>query len=80
LAANVGVHVNVLLCVCRRYDEIVHQVLGPSSLLIVGGRKRTWWPTREERLVSRLCAEGYPVVFAQVGAQAVVARASVPAS
>jgi hypothetical protein len=68
LAAEVGVHVKVLFCLCHRYDDIVHQMLGRSSLLIVGGKTRTWWPTREERLVSRLAAEGYPVVFAQVGA------------
>jgi hypothetical protein len=69
LAADVGVHVTVLFCVCQRYDDVVHQMLGRSSLLIVGGRTRTWWPTREERLVSRLAAEGYPVVFAQAGVQ-----------
>jgi hypothetical protein len=44
-------------------------MLGRSTLLIVGGRTRFWWPTREERLVSRLAREGYPVVFAQVTAQ-----------
>jgi hypothetical protein len=68
LAADVGVHVKVLFCVCHRHDDVVHQMLGRCSLLIVGGRTRTWWPTREERLVSRLSAEGYPVVFAQVRA------------
>jgi hypothetical protein len=68
LAADVGVHVNVLFCVCHGYDDVVHQMLGQSSLLVVGGRRRTWWPTREQRLVSRLGREGYPVVFAQVGA------------
>jgi hypothetical protein len=61
------VHVNVIFCVCHRYDDVVHQLLGRSALLIVGGRTRTWWPTREERLASRLAREGYPVVFAQVG-------------
>jgi hypothetical protein len=63
------------LCVSR-YGDVVHQMLSQSSLLVIGGRKRVWWPSREERLVSRLFAEGYPVVFAQVGAdpgQAVLA-------
>jgi hypothetical protein len=69
LAAAVGVHVGVVFCVCHRPDEVVHQMLGRSTLLIVGGRTRFWWPTREERLVSRLAREGYPVVFAQVTAQ-----------
>jgi hypothetical protein len=80
LAADVGVHVIVLFCVCQRYDDLVHQMLGPYSLLIVGGRKRTRWPTREERLVGRLSAEGYPVVFAQVSAEPDVRRAPLVAS
>jgi len=80
LAARVGVHVTVLLCVCRRYDDVVHQMLGRSSLLIVGGRTRTWWPTREERLVSRLSREGYPVVFAQVGAERLLGHPSMEAT
>jgi hypothetical protein len=80
LAADIGVHVNVMFCVCHRHDDVVHQMLRRSSLVIVGGRKRMWWPTREERLVSRLSAEGYPVVFAQVGAMPHAARASIAAS
>lgn len=68
IAIDVGVHVDVLFCVCRRPDDVVHQMLGPSTLLIVGGRSRAWWPTRERRLVERLILEGYPIVFADVGA------------
>ncbi len=68
LAASLGVHVTVLFCVCQRHDDVVHRMLGRSFLLVVGGRRRVWWPSREERLVSRLFVEGYPVVFAQVGA------------
>jgi hypothetical protein len=80
LAAAVGVHAKVLFCVCYRLDDIVHQMLGRSSLLIVGGRRRTWWPTREERLASRLAREGYPVVFAQVGGHSARADVHVAAS
>jgi hypothetical protein len=76
LAADVGVHVTVMFCVCHRLDDVAHQMLGRSSLVIVGGRRRLWWPSREERLVSRLTAEGYPVVFARVGTEAM---AGVPA-
>ena len=80
LAAEVGVHVSVFLCVCRRRDDVVHQMLGRSSLLIVGGRTRRWWRTREERLVSRLSREGYPVVFARVGAEPLVGHPSMEAT
>jgi len=79
LAADVGLQVEVLFCVCQRYDDVVHQMLGRSSLLIVGGKTRTWWPTSEERLVSRLCTEGYAVVFAQVAAEKHGACAAAPA-
>jgi hypothetical protein len=66
----------VLLCVCQRLDDVAHQLLGRSGLVIVGGRRRVWWPSREQRLVDRLTGEGYPVVFAQVGTR--TARASLP--
>jgi hypothetical protein len=79
LAAKAGLHVRLLFCVCQRYDDVVHQMLGRSSILIVGGRRRWWWPTREERLVARLSAEGYPVVFAQVGAHPGAGSAPEPA-
>jgi len=79
LAADVGVHVRVVFCECHRYEDLVHQLLGRSSLLIVGGKTRIWWPTREERLVSRLSAEGYPVVFAQIGAEPKPPAQRVPA-
>ena len=78
LAADEGVHVSVLFCVCRRLDDVAHQLFGRSGLVIVGGRRRTWWPSREQRLVDRLVGEGYPVVFVQVGARAARASAKTP--
>ena len=49
LAASIGVHVTVLFCVCQRYDDVVHRMLGRSSLLVVGGRRRVWWPRHARR-------------------------------
>jgi len=69
LAADVGAHVTVLFCVCRRLDDVAHQMLGRSSLVIVGGRKHLWWPSREQRLVERLTREGYAVVLAETAAE-----------
>ena len=46
LAAEVGVHVTVLLCVCRRLDDVVHSLLGRTGFVIVGGRRRGFWPSR----------------------------------
>jgi hypothetical protein len=68
VAADVGVQVTTVPCVCRRVDDVVHQLTGWHSLVIIGGRRRVWWPTAEQRLVDRLTAQGYPVVFAEVGA------------
>jgi hypothetical protein len=70
LAADVGVHVAVVFCVCSRLADVAHQLLGMSGLVIIGGRRRVWWPSREQRLAERLTGEGYPVVFADVGALA----------
>jgi hypothetical protein len=79
LAARVGIEVTVLFCVCQRLDDVVHEMLGRSSLVIVGGRRRTWCPGHE-RLVRRLTSEGYPVVFAQIGADQAPARVHAMAS
>ena len=76
LAADVGLHVTALFCICARLDDVAHQLLGKSGLVIVGGRRRVWWPSREQRLVDRLIREGYPVVFADIGARP--AGASMP--
>ena len=78
LAATVGVHVTTLFCVCHRLDDVAHQMLGPSALVIVGGKRNVRWPSREQRLAARLTGRGHPDVFAQVGA--VPQRARVPAS
>jgi hypothetical protein len=70
LAADVGVHAAVVFSVCSRLADVAHQLLGMSELVIIGGRRRVWWPSREQRLAERLTGEGYPVVFADVGALA----------
>jgi hypothetical protein len=69
LAAEVGVEITVLFCICRRIDDIVRQMLGGSSLVIVGGTRRLWWPSREQRLTERLSRSGCAVVFADAGLQ-----------
>ena len=67
LAATVGVHVTVLFCAGERFDDVVHSMPPDrSSVIVVGGRSRAWWPSREQRMVRRLAAAGYHVVFAEV--------------
>ncbi len=68
MAADVGIQSTALVCVCSRIDDVVRQMIGRSSLVIVGGARRLWWPSHEQRLADRLTAAGYAVVFVPVGA------------
>jgi hypothetical protein len=63
MAGSLGIDATVLFCLCHRLVDVVHQMLGHSSLVLVGGRRNPVWASREERLASRLTGEGYPVVF-----------------
>jgi len=74
MATEVGVHASLLACVCRRREDIARTMLGPSSLLVIGGRHGRLWPSTEERLARRLTAEGYAVVFVQAGSNRAPAR------
>src|SRR5262245_59819954 len=62
-----GIKATVLGCVCRRLDDVIVEMVGPSGLVIVGGRHGVWWPTQEDRLFARLTARGYAAIFAPVG-------------
>jgi len=66
-AADAGVRATVLACICDRVDDVIAHLIAPSGLVIVGGHRGWWWPSREQRLVGRLAANGYPVIFAQTG-------------
>jgi hypothetical protein len=47
---------------------VIGHLIAPSGLVIVGGHRGWWLPSREQPLVARLAANGYPVIFAQIGA------------
>jgi hypothetical protein len=66
--ADAGVRATVLACVCDRVRDMIGHLIAPSGLVIVGGHRGWWLPSRERRLVGRLAASGYPVIFAQIGA------------
>lgn len=68
LASSVGVDADVVPCVCWRPDDVLHALLGRSSLVVIGGRRKRAWPSPEWRLANRLAGEGYPIVFAEIGA------------
>src|SRR5262245_41801148 len=53
IAKESPVDIQVRLYLCRDPLETLRMVLGPHSLVIVGGRKH-WWPVREKNLARKL--------------------------
>jgi hypothetical protein len=57
----VGISVKVYLC--RDRAMALGAVLKPHSIVFIGGLKRWWWPTTEERLAKTLRRAGHEVIF-----------------
>ena len=57
LKAESPVDFSVRNYLCRSTQQTLRQILRPGSLVAVGG-ERCWWPTDEQRLVSRLRKDG----------------------
>ena len=53
------------LYLCRDRFQTLVSVLQPGSLVVIGGRKRWWWPTPEKALVRTLQRAGHEVVFTE---------------
>ena len=53
--------------VCRSRIETILRVLRPSSLLVIGGRRR-FWPTAERRLAKAAISAGHSVAFVNASA------------
>lgn len=53
--------------VCRSRIDTLLRVLPPSSLVVIGGRRR-FWPTSEIRLAKALAAAGHTIVFVDLKA------------
>src|SRR5262245_62025414 len=64
LARQAGVAAQIVCCACRRYDDI-RALLDRSSLVIVGGRRSAFWPSREQRFADWLSADGFDVLLVQ---------------
>jgi hypothetical protein len=62
IAKESPVETIVRIYLCRDPFETLAQALNPSSLVVLGGRKR-WWPTREKSLATKLRRIGHEVVF-----------------
>lgn len=53
----------IRLYLCRDQKQTLLQVLPSKSLVVIGGRKRWWWPTQEAQLARALQANGHQVIF-----------------
>ena len=51
------------LCVCRRPDDVLTQLLTRHATVVIGGPTGALFPTQEAKLVRRLTKLGHHVVF-----------------
>jgi hypothetical protein len=66
LVRALGGDAHVRLCLCRRVEDVIHQMLPAKATVVVGGEAGTWLVTRDEGLVRRLSHLGHHVVFAPI--------------
>ena len=60
--------VTIQIWFCHDRKKCLRQVLGPRTLVVVGGAK-SMWRADERRLEEWLCREGFPTIFADVNAK-----------
>jgi len=65
IAGASRVETQVRIYLCRDRLETLATVLKPHSLVVIGGRKRWWWPRPEKRLANRLRRDGHEVIFSE---------------
>jgi hypothetical protein len=65
IASQSPVETNVQVYLCRDKVRTLASVLNPGSIVVMGGRKRRWWPTGDERLARELRRAGHEVIFKQ---------------
>jgi hypothetical protein len=65
IATQSPVETRVQIHLCRDRFQTLASVLVPGSIVVLGGRKRRYWPTRDEALAKRLQRAGFEVIFKQ---------------
>jgi hypothetical protein len=66
LVSAAGVDATVRVCFCREPQHVFGRLLTDQAEVVVGGTRRRWWPSREERLARDLAGRGHRVTFADI--------------
>jgi hypothetical protein len=66
LASLSSVETSVRVYLCREPLKVLTGVLRPHSVIVIGGQK-SWWPTREAKLVGKLRRAGHEVILTEGG-------------
>ena len=64
LAGEFPGQVSVHIFLCREALRTLQDALPQSSVVILGDRRRRWWPTKGQRMERRLKKLGHQVIFA----------------
>jgi hypothetical protein len=63
MVSQIPVETSVHIYLCRDKLQTLLSALKPGSLVILCGRTRRWWPTRDEVLARALRRAGHEVIF-----------------
>jgi len=65
LARELSLEVSIHVCLCRPQDAALAPLVPEDAVILLGGRARRWWRTREQRLAHALRRAGHRVLFVQ---------------
>lgn len=67
LASDFPGEASVHIFLCREALQALQDALPQTSLVVLGGRRHWWWPSKGQRMERRLKKLGHQVVFAERG-------------
>jgi hypothetical protein len=67
LVEPLATDVLVRVCLCRSHSVALAPLLPRDAVVLVGGRCRRWWPTREQNVADALSRTGRQVLFVRDG-------------
>jgi hypothetical protein len=65
IAGQCPVETRVRIYLCRDNLQALSSFLSPGSIVVLGGRKRRWWPSPDARLARKLSRAGFEVIFTE---------------